>query len=208
MSAFVNDESTTLCTPIIALIAGKRTLTGMRAFVHSEMPVSSESAIAFVAGVRTLTGMSTRVYSEITISRTSIIAFAAGERALFCTCELVYGDAASGCFRSPCWLEQGPIAVAISQHICCVAHFKQFAAFCMRHDSIRVAAGGCVIARFLLEHCLNGAQNQILVRPQIASKFSLERLPNAARRQLLASADGGADESCDRGLENPDREDR
>ena len=56
-------------------------------------------------------------------------------------------------------------------------------------------------ALLLRERCLDGAENQILPRPQIAREFSLERLPNAARRQFLARADGGADELHDRGLE-------
>jgi hypothetical protein len=40
------------------------------------------------------------------------------------------------------------------------------------------------------------------VRPQIARELSLERLPNAARRQFFASADGGTDETSHSGLKS------
>jgi hypothetical protein len=65
----------------------------------------------------------------------------------------------------------------------------------------RIAAGRLVVENFLLERRLHGAQNQILPRRQIARKYSLEGLPNAARRQLFARADGGADEARHGSLE-------
>ena len=54
----------------------------------------------------------------------------------------------------------------------------------------------------LLERCMDGAYNHIPMRPQVASKFSLERLPNAARRQFVACADSGANEPCHRDAES------
>ncbi len=58
------------------------------------------------------------------------------------------------------------------------------------------------MARFLLERCVDDAQNQISGRPEIARKFSLECLPNAARRQFFVRTDRGADESRDSSLDN------
>ncbi len=60
--------------------------------------------------------------------------------------------------------------------------------------------GGRIAQRFL-ERCLDGAQNQVFARPQIAREISLERAPNAARRQLCPRADGGADELRDGALD-------
>jgi hypothetical protein len=53
----------------------------------------------------------------------------------------------------------------------------------------------------LLERRLDGAQNQILPASEIARKFGLECLPNAARRQLLPRADGSANEFHSCGLD-------
>jgi hypothetical protein len=39
---------------------------------------------------------------------------------------------------------------------------------------------GFFIAHFAGERCLDGEQNQILLGPQIAREFNLERLPHAA----------------------------
>ena len=60
--------------------------------------------------------------------------------------------------------------------------------------------------RLFLERGSDGAQNQILFRSQIAREFRLERLPNAARRQLFACADGSADQPRHRGFEDTVRD--
>jgi hypothetical protein len=72
-----------------------------------------------------------------------------------------------------------------------------------RHHIDHITVGLFIITtHFVLERGLDGAYDVILPRLEIAREFGLERLPNAACRQLLSRADGGANTLRDCGLEN------
>jgi hypothetical protein len=70
------------------------------------------------------------------------------------------------------------------------------------HYFAATMADAPLVVDFTLERFLDGAQNHVLLRPEIARELSLERLPNPARRQFLSCADGGTDEFFDRGMES------
>ena len=92
--------------------------------------------------------------------------------------------------------------VATNQLIGHIVHSGQLPALGTKCCIFHITLGGLFKAYFLLERCLDRAQNKILHCPQIACKFRLERLPNAASRQYLPRADGGADVSRDCGSKN------
>ena len=78
----------------------------------------------------------------------------------------------------------------------------QLSALEIGHCSTAITAKAILVGDFTLERFLDGAQNHVLLRLEIARKLYLQRLPNAARRQFLSCADGGTDEFFDRGTES------
>ncbi len=188
-------EPTPRGTSISAFIAGKRTLASMNAFVHNDVAAVFTSIFAFVAGERTLAGMRTYVSSESASARTSIVAFVAGKRSLI----LAHVQSA-GRSRQTCLL--GRDALIVNQLTGFIINSGQFAALYTWFSFIHITADRLLIAHFAGERGLDGAQNQILLSPQVAREFSFEHLSNAARRELLPRENGSADETRDSSLES------
>ena len=183
MRTLVSSEIAPLRASITAFVAGERTLTGMGALVYNETAACCTTMTALVAGERTLTGMGALVCSEMAAVCTSIIAFVTSEWAIAVRVQKVS--------RS---LEQRIVGFVVTNRFVAI-NFAWSPTECI---IIHGTVVRIFVANFELERCLDGAHNQILPRPQIAREFGFERLPNAARRQLLSRADGGADESRDR----------
>ncbi len=141
--------------------------------------------------------MKTLVRSEIAFCCEPIIAYVAGVWTLIGTSKLGHG---AGRLRSSRSL--GQCVAFLNRFIRGALHIGKLATLGAECRVVRITVGGLFNVHFLLERSLDGAKNQILARPQIACEFSQERQPNAESRQILARADGGADESRDRSIEN------
>ncbi len=227
MRARVSSETTSSCRSIIAFVACIRTFTRVRAFVYNEIATLRRSIIAFVTGEWTLARMHAFVCSESTVCGTSIIAFITCEWTLARMHARVFNEMAA--CRTPMltfvareWTLTHKRALICSHSAVCDrlrsprSLWRRIAVWRMRFmpQTGQLATLGflfhvthtvVVVASLFLKRCLNGTQNQVLARPEIAREFSLERLPNSACRQLLACADGGADQSCHRSLQNATR---
>jgi hypothetical protein len=138
--------------------------------------------------------MNTHVFREITTMSTSVVAFVTGEWSI--------NGRDMGCRlknSSPLATGGGRCAISTSRFRCNL-NIGYMAALAAAHCFVRITTEGRDILIF--ERRLNGAQNQILPRAEIARKPSFERSPNAARRQFLARADRGENELRDGGLES------
>ena len=189
MSAHVTRESTGCCTPIFAFVAGVRTLAGMHTLVHSKTTAGRTPIVALIAGEWTLARMNALVLNESAAIWTSILALV--------TC--IWPECIA---RADCWPILGQCILSMNRFICYALHFGQLAALEIGRFTLQIKVDGFFMEHLQLERCLDGAHNHILPRPQIAREFSLERQPNAARGQLFACADSGANAFRDGGLES------
>jgi hypothetical protein len=116
--------------------------------------------------------MRTLAISQCGASVRTIIAFVAGVRTL-----ILAHDERAG--RSTQSRSLGQHLVTTNQ-VRCSMPFRKLLTLCVGFCPIHITTDGFFNAHFAGERCLDGEQNQILLGPQIAREFSLERLPNAA----------------------------
>jgi hypothetical protein len=138
------------------------------------------------------------VHNEMAFRCTSIIAFVARVWT-FNTTQYTTHTSAGGSWHSSTDGHRISVMHLLTR---CILDSGQFSTLGIGYFLVSIARGYSFTAHFLCQRSLDGAQNQILPRPQIARELGLERQTNAARRQLLARADGGADESGDSRVEN------
>jgi hypothetical protein len=166
---------------MIAFVAGEWTLAGMPTLVHDETLARCTSVITFVAGVHMLARMRTLVSREIAASCTLL--------------DHVRASGSAGCSRQLCSVGHRFIRYA--------RQYRQLSALGIGNGLIGIKALGLFAAHFdLIERCLDGEQNQLLSRAQIACVFCLELQPHAASQQLCSYAHGVADELRDCDLED------
>ena len=137
------------------------------------------------------------VNSKSSTSCASILAFVASEWALDRIDTSLY-NANAGHLRNPRRLSTAcNIATRCTR---LTLRAGEFPTLGTTHCAIRIRVEG--LDKIVVKRRLNGAQNQILPRAEIAREPRLERLPNAFRREFLASADRGLNELSDCRFEN------